>query len=97
MKQFPVAIVTTLMMASSKVVIPAHLHMEIKNTSFVPKIKDMDMGVSNLTQLAHVGLQCDIGVQTKISNDFETMNFCLDFRVDKDEYEKYETWVFSTA
>jgi hypothetical protein len=39
------------MMATSKVGIPGHLHM-----GFIPKIEDMDLDGSNLTQLAHVGL-----------------------------------------
>jgi hypothetical protein len=74
MKQFLVATVTTLMMETSKVGIPTHLHMD-----FVPKIKDMDLGGSNLTHITRVDLQHEIRVRTKISSGFETTNFCLDF------------------
>jgi hypothetical protein len=92
MKQFHVATITTLMMETSKVGIPMHLHMD-----FFPKIEDMDLGKSNLTHLTPMDLQHEIRVKTIINNSFETTNFCLDFRANEDEFEKYETWVLSIA
>jgi hypothetical protein len=65
--------------------------------SFVPKIEDMDLGGSNLTQLARVDLQYEIRVHTKINISFETTNFHPNFRVDENEFEKSATWVLFVA
>ena len=62
MKQFLVAVVKALMMATSKVGIPKHLYMEIQKRGFVDKRKYMDLGGSNITQLECVGLQHEIRV-----------------------------------
>jgi len=68
-----------------------------KKHGFVPNIKDMDLGGSNLTQLTRVYLQYEIRVQTKINNNFETSKFHPNFQANEDEFEKSAIWVLSIA
>ena len=70
--------------ATFKIGILAHLHMKIEDMDFVKSTNNMVSYSLESTHLTHVKSQDVINAIEKISESFETANFCLDFHATED-------------